>query len=106
MTDGKVIYTYGRNIPWGHQMITQRQYEYLEAINSFHRKNLRAPTLRELAKELGDLSKEGVRHMLQKLKQRGLVVWEADCARTLRTTGFKRKIVYGGRRGGYIMFWD
>ena len=81
---------YGRTERWCGVPVTYRQYQYLEAINSLWRKNLRSPTLQEIADEVGVVSRAAAFNMVSLLKRKRLVSYDGrnKTTRTLNGTLF------------------
>lgn len=71
--------------------ITTRQAEVLSTIDELTIKLGHPPTFRELAKQLGISSPNGILCHLRSLRAKELVSWDVGCNRTLRcvkpTTG-------------------
>src|SRR4051812_23428839 len=57
-----------------------------------------APTLRELGRMLGIRSTNGVEDHLKALVKKGLLVREANKARTIKLAGSAREALYAGQR--------
>lgn len=102
--DAKTAHRYGWTEPWDGTLVTPRQLDYLQAIESHWREHMRAPTLRELGARLGP-SKNAVHEVIRRLRGKGLVTWdrgETKRSRTLRTTRLRVAVV----KGGMAVFWD
>ena len=100
----KYAMRYGRTEPWKGTWVTPRQLEYLEAIETHWRKYMRAPTLREMAAQLG-ISHSAVTGMYERLKRRKLITQDYVSMRragTLRTSQLKVRVV----KGGMMLAWN
>ncbi|KIN42234.1 transcriptional regulator [Bacillus subtilis] len=64
--------------------ITERQFETLQVIEKYINKKGFAPTYRELMNMLGLTSPSTVKGLLDALKRKEYVTWEAGSPRTLK----------------------
>lgn len=64
--------------------ITTRQAEVLSTIDELTAKLGHPPTFRELGRQLGISSPNGILCHLRSLRSKGLVSWDVGCNRTLR----------------------
>jgi repressor LexA len=71
--------------------LTQRQREVLEALRRLHDQHGFAPSLREVASEVGLASASSVHHHVVKLTERGLIERRPGQPRTVRRDSAGRR---------------
>lgn len=64
--------------------LTDKQKECLIIVNAFIKEKGYSPTVREIAKELGNSSPATTLHHLKELKKKGYITWIEKQSRTIR----------------------